>query len=1080
MLLAPEEEELLPQEARVLPRRVPHIEIRKRAGLAPLPEEAPLFGDPSGDPKRADDWYAPPGDPEVEEPQPRKPLVFDDTAIDDAPAGEHFPKPGDALRYHQELQGAIPDDLGGFNKPPEVTPVSLPPEPELEPPQEKTREEYEDEFDQPYQVAGKIPNLQKGIGNILHQRLNQQPPPGMGHNQGPPLPPGGGLPPPPTGGAPPPIVPTPPSGSKIVYGLGDDRAPDIHDAYTQVFDDLHPLKRLQTRLNEISELGDEEKFYELGRLTRGSFGRSHQAIANATFDFNTLQNNGMGLKDVLHGVKNDLRGFDEYARAKRTVELHGRGINSGQPVAEAQNIINAAPQSFRDALPALHNYQDRILQYVRDSGLLSDQGYNAIKAANKEYVPLHRDMEMADLASATTGSLKTRNPIHAIKGSDRDVLSPIETIVRNTHSLMDLAEKNRALNALVDAADVRGVTGPNGLVQKVPNSIYPVKRDEILVYKNGKAERYKVDPEVATAVNGMGAKQVELAIELAVPLTNKTVKLSPDAPAKWLRAGATLSPDFLTKNPARDQMVAAVLSKNGFIPVVDYFRGLGHMLGNTQKYQDWLKSGGANSAVVSMDRKYIEEELKNIMKSGAWDQIKNSVMHPIEFLGKMSEYGEQPTRVAEFIKAANPGFIRGAFGAQGKSTHMAGFDSREVTTDFGRHGASQFIQGWNKMTAFQNPQLQGVDRFARAVKDNPFATAFKIAATTTLPTLAIYHQNRQDPRMMDVPRWERDLFWHWPTDDWQEVTAAEAKQIPKGWQKTEDGKTFVNLGTIYKFPKSFEIGVTFGSTFERALDAYFKHDPDAWKDFDKTMRHTWMAGGLPTIAVPVAEAKANYSIFRDRDLVTKRIANPTDRRFEYDNYTSDTAKLIGSAWANISPTSQFASPKVIENYVYGWTATLGRYAMMTADAALHTVAPKKGQPYPAWKGVQAGGYEAPAWGPADMPVLRSWVSRMPATYTQPVSDFFENYTGNLAAKSTTKRMTKGGQETPEDKGQANLRPFATAIGLQFQMIEMIQNASNIPAEDKRKLIEQRSLSIMMMAQNGNKVFEATKAKLKKP
>jgi hypothetical protein len=488
------------------------------------------------------------------------------------------------------------------------------------------------------------------------------------------------------------------------------------------------------------------------------------------------------------------------------------------------------------------------------------------------------------------------------------------------------------------------------------------------------------------------------------------------------------------------------------------------------------------------------------LKNGEFRKAYNAQpIHPLTPIRKLSEYGENATRIGEFLKATNPGFIRahmpGSLKAQPKSIFQAGYDSREVTTDFGRSGS--MTKEFNQITAFANPQAQGVDRMVRAFKDNPASTFFKIAATTTVPGLGIYYYNRQDPRMTDVPRWEKDLFFHWPLNNWVEVSPDEAKKLPGNWLKQEGGKTYFNSGEILKMPKNFELGVLFSSIPERVLDNYFAKHPEEWKQFAQHMQpddayegmgtsvaQALLPGIVPTALVPPFEQMTNFSMFKGRALISDRLKTPADRRFEYDNYTSETAKMLGAATANITlpsfmmdpKKSGFASPKIIENYVLGWSGTLGRYALQAADLAIQATGKgKQGQFYPAWKGKQAEKWEAPAWGLADYPVMRSFVSRMPATYSQEIEDFYSHYLESRTTGSAVKRLDLHGDKVGsallrEESTTVPLQAYAKAIGNLFKTIDMVQNAKNIPADDKKKLIDKYSFTIMKFAQQGNEAY----------
>jgi hypothetical protein len=85
-------------------------------------------------------------------------------------------------------------------------------------------------------------------------------------------------------------------------------------------------------------------------------------------------------------------------------------------------------------------------------------------------------------------------------------------------------------------------------------------------------------------------------------------------PAKWLRAGATLTPEFIARNPARDQFTAFVYSKYGFMPGYDLSKGIFHAIKKDDLYWKWKISGGEHSMLVSMDREYLQKSLDKVLR----------------------------------------------------------------------------------------------------------------------------------------------------------------------------------------------------------------------------------------------------------------------------------------------------------------------------------------------------------------------------------------------------------------------------------------------------------------------------------
>ena len=83
----------------------------------------------------------------------------------------------------------------------------------------------------------------------------------------------------------------------------------------------------------------------------------------------------------------------------------------------------------------------------------------------------------------------------------------------------------------------------------------------ISVWENGKKVFYDVGDEIARAVKGLNEESMGILTKIL------------SAPAKLLRQGATgRNIDFMIPNVFTDQLDAAVSSKYGYKPFLDYFR----------------------------------------------------------------------------------------------------------------------------------------------------------------------------------------------------------------------------------------------------------------------------------------------------------------------------------------------------------------------------------------------------------------------------------------------------------------------------------------------------------------------------
>ncbi len=168
--------------------------------------------------------------------------------------------------------------------------------------------------------------------------------------------------------------------------------------------------------------------------------------------------------------------------------------------------------------------------------------------------------------------------------------------------------------------------------------------------RNGKFEVYEVGKDLANALKDFDPR--------ALADTIKMFRLN--APARWLRAGATASPDFVFANIARDTVTAAVFSKYGFIPLWSSLEGAitlvmgksGLSKKSQQIYQKWIRSGGMQSTLVSLDRNIFDKPAFEILNKGP---IRNLLKTPLEYLRILSEFSENMTRISEFERAYKKG-----------------------------------------------------------------------------------------------------------------------------------------------------------------------------------------------------------------------------------------------------------------------------------------------------------------------------------------------------------------------------------------------------------------------------------------
>lgn len=819
--------------------------------------------------------------------------------------------------------------------------------------------------------------------------------------------------------------------------------PSLDDIYTKFVDELLPIKRATQQLGEKGE-----RLYRDFWLLRGVTGKAQAALKHGVMDqnFNKI---GKSLEEILTPVKKNLDEFRSYIKDKRAIELDKRNIMTGSDLTIPERQANISDleirfPEFKEAHRELKQFQDHALNELIDSGILDPENVIKFKEMNQEYVPFFRDYkaeagaERSKLGgSIGRGVADQNNPIRRIKGSDRDIIDPIESIIKNQYQYTAIAERNRTLRNFID--EVVNADGLGGLVEKVevpmnmqqfkledlrstlekqgvktddldmdavinlfkPSNVIPGKDNIVSVFRNGKREFYQLDPDLYKAVTAADKDHMNFLMRAA------------NFPTRLLRAGVVNTLEFWLRNMWRDQFEAAIKSPNGYVPWVDMIRGMAHVLRKTDTFDKFLAAGGAQSLRTSLDRKYLQSDLRSILAKSMKDRTLNIIKNPLEAMRALSELSEMGTRLGEFSKAMkkNP---------TPEGIRNAAKDARDLI-DFSRAGT--IGKSINKVSAFWNAQIQGLDKTRRVFfnKKNWKKSLAKASAMILAPTWALYEANKNDPRYQELAQWDKDLFWHFWVGD-----------------------------THYRIPIPFELGVIFKVIPERLLSMN-NGEEEPFRKFGETVYDTFYPAISLQILEPWIQAYANKT-FSGGTIVPRREEGllPEDQA---GPYTSTAAKLISripGVGDNPFTDKVLGSPRKVDHLIQGYFGSLGKYATQLIDKGLE----KSGVIKPPPK---------PEIGLEDAPLFKAVIGKTLSGNTDSVDKFYDKMDELSRKKKSANKKGNPFEEAGELKRLERISKRMSEIS---KSIRAIQEDQNMTGKEKTERIQSFNLTLTNLARNG--------------
>ncbi|HMB47038.1 MAG TPA: hypothetical protein VKN63_02060, partial [Afifellaceae bacterium] len=436
-----------------------------------------------------------------------------------------------------------------------------------------------------------------------------------------------------------------------------------------------------------------------------------------------------------------------------------------QPLIQhLQNLVEleATQPNYQAAADQYYAFNRNILLFLQEKGLISTEEFNRL-VNSPDYAPFQRDMSDRELTAGPDASRrpKVNGPLankygvyHAIHGSSRDIINPIQSTVQFVYEMRLRAAFNdtlAAMDRLATAAgpgsgaiferlpaheaqrhnvsirealrraarqagisdtdttimigNVESYLGPNAVAQLFTLQ-QTAERGERIVwfYENGR-------PVPARLADGqLGQMMFEAFTTLGRRSPDTWLKML-SLPATMVRTGVTLAPEFILRNIFVDAIASTVNSPYAR-PFLTQIRGVREVLSGSRYHHLYNRyagmMGGANVQAISDQS--IDRDINDLRQRGFTVQRPRTIREFFKLIFQVGEFSETATRVGVFRNA-----MRSAM-ADGLSEQEAAFEAAHAAhdvMDFSRHGSKTELL--RRGIRFFGAATQGVDRYVRSI-----------------------------------------------------------------------------------------------------------------------------------------------------------------------------------------------------------------------------------------------------------------------------------------------------------------------------------------------------------------------------
>lgn len=607
----------------------------------------------------------------------------------------------------------------------------------------------------------------------------------------------------------------------------------------------------------------------------------------------------------------DMELFNQYLIAKAGQFWEKRGITTGRNSKMDKQLINEFAAKYEPLAKEVYAYTAKFLKDIKDAGLISNDLYKELSQMNKEYVPFQRvfsklEENLTKGGGAGVASVYKQDLVKRIKGSEREVKNPLESIFTNTYLGIRQIEKNKAAKEIYDL--VKQGFLPGKIHNKGENFN---TQDVIYVLIDGKKVAVEVGRDIASALKNLNSENIGVLGKLFA------------FPTKVLRMGAVgLNIPFVLRNLVKDQQTAAIFSKSPIsgtlLNPVNFVKAIMEITNNGKLYQDFLEAGaGYSSMDIGRD---LTKSIERIRAEGNKVEFgKFLIKNPTELFNILEDIigvTELLPRVQNF-GARRDFYVKNGYSLE-NATILAANEARNLTANFARRG--EWSNAINALVPFFNAGIQGARQLRNRFVEDPKRTTLQFAATLGLPMTALTLYNNSDPERKKaydmVPEYEKERAMI---------------LIPPVPYYDADGNPF-----YYRIPLAPGLS-NIVNPIRKLLDGSYQSAGDAAVGIASDMtaalysqplplteeaRRRTLSTVTPQILKPGLESTLNVNLYTGAPIIPRGMEN-LPPEYQVSDKTSLTARRIGSL-LNVSPL-------IVENSITTATAGVGKQSLDVLD-----------------------------------------------------------------------------------------------------------------------------------------------------